>query len=106
MKISNTEYRPVETVILRKKISLGTNESKNEDTNLNNVVYPAVDGIVRVEDFIKATSPEFINSQKFKKVTTLNVKDVSAQLYLKLSAKYMVEGVPENWSGVETMMLK
>ena len=51
------------------------------------------------KDFISAAA-------EFKKVTTRNVKDVSAQLYLKLSAKYMVEGVPENWSGVETMLLK
>ena len=50
---------------------------------------------------------DFINAAtEFKKVTTRNGKDVSAQMYLKLSAKYMVELVPENWTGVETMMHK
>jgi hypothetical protein len=50
---------------------------------------------------------DFINAAaNFKKVTTRNSKDVSAQMYLELSAKYMVEEVPENWNGVETMMLK
>ncbi len=50
---------------------------------------------------------DFINAAtKFKEVTTLNTQDVSAQLYLKLSAKFMVESVPKDWSGVETMLLK
>ncbi len=50
---------------------------------------------------------EFIHAAtEFKKVTNQNENDVTAQLYLKLSAKFMVEGVPENWTGVETMMLK
>ncbi len=50
---------------------------------------------------------EFIHAAtEFKKVTTLNKRDVSAQMYLKLSAKYMVEGVPEHWNGEETMLLK
>jgi hypothetical protein len=50
---------------------------------------------------------DFINAAtEFKKVTTRNTHDLSAQMYLKLSAKYMVETVPENWSGVETMLLK
>ena len=50
---------------------------------------------------------DFINAAaKFKSVTTTNKSDVSAQMYLKLSAKFMVEIVPENWTGVETMLLK
>ena len=50
---------------------------------------------------------DFINAAaKFKSVTTTNKSDVSAQMYLKLSAKLMVENVPENWTGVETMLLK
>lgn len=50
---------------------------------------------------------EFIHAaSELKKVTTRNIKDFSAQMYLKLSAKYMVEGVPENWAGEETMLLK
>lgn len=51
------------------------------------------------KDFIRAATD-------FKNVTSKNPTDVSAQLYLKLSAKYMVEMVPEDWTGVETMMLK
>jgi len=50
---------------------------------------------------------DFINAAtQFKSVTTINKSDVSAQMYLKLSAKFMVENVPGNWTGVETMMLK
>ncbi len=50
---------------------------------------------------------EFIHAAtEFKKVIARNKKDVSAQMYLKLSAKYMVEGVPEHWNGEETMLLK
>ena len=51
------------------------------------------------KDFIDAAT-------EFKKVTTRNPKDIGAQMYLKLSAKYMVEVVPKNWSVVETMTLK
>ena len=50
---------------------------------------------------------DFINAAaQFKNVTTENKSDLSAQMYLKLSAKFMVENVPGNWTGVETMMLK
>lgn len=51
------------------------------------------------KDFIQAAS-------EFKKVTSRNKSDISAKMYLKLSAKNMVEGVPENWNGEETMLLK
>jgi signal transduction histidine kinase/class 3 adenylate cyclase/ActR/RegA family two-component response regulator/ligand-binding sensor domain-containing protein len=50
---------------------------------------------------------DFINAAtQFKQVVTENESDLSAQMYLKLSAKFMVENVPENWTGVETMILK
>lgn len=50
---------------------------------------------------------DFINAAaKFKSVTTKNKSDLTAQMYLKLSAKFMVGNVPENWTGVETMLLK
>jgi len=51
------------------------------------------------KDFISAAA-------EFKNVATINSGDVGAQMYLKLSAKYMIEEVPEDWTGVETMMLK
>jgi two-component system sensor histidine kinase ChiS len=51
------------------------------------------------KDFISAASD-------FKQVATLNPDDVSADMYLKLAAKYMVDGVPEAWSGVEVMAHK
>jgi class 3 adenylate cyclase len=50
-------------------------------------------------DFIGAAA-------EFKKVFTTNKYDKSAQHYLKLSAKFMVDGVTPDWDGVETMMLK
>ena len=50
---------------------------------------------------------DFINAaNEFKKVTTANPGDVSAQKYLELSAKYMVEDVPDSWTGVEVMSIK
>jgi len=39
----------------------------------------------------------------FKKITNINPKDLSAQLYLKNSARFMVEGVPDDWQGIEAM---
>jgi signal transduction histidine kinase/DNA-binding response OmpR family regulator/ligand-binding sensor domain-containing protein len=50
-------------------------------------------------DFVSAAA-------EFKNVFTINKEDKSAQLYLKLSARFMVEGVTKDWDGVETMMLK
>jgi class 3 adenylate cyclase len=50
---------------------------------------------------------DFINAAaEFKNVFTINKRDKSAQHYLKLSAKFMVDGVLPDWDGVETMMLK
>ncbi len=39
----------------------------------------------------------------FKKVLKTNPLDKTAQLYLERSAQFMVEGVPDNWEGVEMM---
>jgi two-component system sensor histidine kinase ChiS len=50
-------------------------------------------------DFVEAAAA-------FKKVCTINKLDKSARHYLELSAKYMVEGVADNWTGVETMKIK
>jgi class 3 adenylate cyclase len=83
-------------------------------------IYEVLDGISSKENQMKIETKEtfetglsyyfnkeFIHAAtEFKKVTNQNKTDVSAQMYLKLSAKYMVEGVPENWSGEETMLLK
>jgi class 3 adenylate cyclase len=50
---------------------------------------------------------DFINAAaEFKNVFTINKRDKSAQHYLKLSAKFMVDGVLPDWDGVETMLLK
>ena len=43
------------------------------------------------KDFISAAA-------EFKNVATINGGDVGAQMYLKLSAKYMIEEVPEDWT--------
>ena len=39
----------------------------------------------------------------FKKVLNVHSDDKTAQLYLKRSAQFVVEGVHEEWEGVETM---
>ena len=97
---------------------LGMVKVKGKSTPLK--IYEVMDGISNEINNIKIETKEafeagishyfkkdFINAAaEFKKVTVQNSHDVSAQMYLELSAKYMVEVVPENWSGVETMMLK
>jgi len=42
----------------------------------------------------------------FKNVIDKNSEDRTAELYLKLSAKHMVDGVSEIWDGIEIMDLK
>ena len=83
-------------------------------------IYEVLDGLSAQDKKLKVDTKElfenglnyyfrmdFINAaSEFKKVTTMNKSDLSAQMYLKLSAKFMVETVPENWTGVETMRLK
>lgn len=97
---------------------LGLVKVKGKSTPLK--IFEILDGITSEQNRIKIETKEtfeaglshyfnkeFINAAaEFKKVTTRNNKDISAQMYLKLSAKYMVEVVPENWNGVETMMFK
>jgi adenylate cyclase len=47
---------------------------------------------------------EFIEAAAcFKKVLTVNPDDKTAKLYLERSAQFMVQGVPDDWQGVETM---
>ena len=45
-------------------------------------------------------------SVHFNRIKELNPDDMAAQLYLKRSAQFMVQGVPEDWEGVETMLEK
>lgn len=42
----------------------------------------------------------------FKNVLKTNAKDKTAKLYLERSAQFMVQGVPEDWEGVEAMANK
>jgi hypothetical protein len=42
----------------------------------------------------------------FKKVLKINPQDKTAKLYLERSAQFMVQGVPEDWQGVEAMESK
>ncbi|GEM_PF-3201957 len=42
----------------------------------------------------------------FKKVLDANAGDKTARLYLERSAQFMVQGVPEDWEGVEAMESK
>ena len=45
-------------------------------------------------------------SVKFSQVLQKNPEDKAARIYLERSARYMVKGVPENWTGVETLTQK
>ena len=48
---------------------------------------------------------EFVEAAScFKGVMQKNEGDKAAALYLKLSAQYMVSGVPENWDGTESLV--
>jgi two-component system sensor histidine kinase ChiS len=42
----------------------------------------------------------------FKNVLKVNAADKTAKLYLERSAQFMVQGVPENWEGVEALESK
>ncbi len=43
------------------------------------------------------------SSVHFNQVLEKNPEDMAARIYLKRCAKYMVNGVPDDWSGVETL---
>lgn len=43
------------------------------------------------------------SSVHFNRVLEKNPEDMAARIYLKRCAKYMVNGVPDDWSGVETL---
>ena len=43
------------------------------------------------------------SSVQFNLVLQKNPKDKAARIYLKRCAEYMVDGVPEDWTGVETL---
>lgn len=42
----------------------------------------------------------------FKKVLKIHPEDKTAQLYLERSARFMVQGVPDGWEGIEEMAAK
>ncbi|MFH1081763.1 MAG: adenylate/guanylate cyclase domain-containing protein [Pseudomonadota bacterium] len=46
------------------------------------------------------------SSVKFNQVLQNNPKDKAARIYLERCAHYMVRGVPEDWTGVETLAKK
>lgn len=43
---------------------------------------------------------------QFKEVLNTNPNDKAAQLYRERSAQFMVDGIPENWEGIEVMEAK
>lgn len=83
-------------------------------------IYEILDGAVTSSNDLKVKTKEefetglqnyfsknFVTAAaNFKNVTNRNPDDKSAALYLKLSAKYMVDGVSEQWDGIEIMDLK
>jgi hypothetical protein len=42
----------------------------------------------------------------FKNVLNVHSADKTAEIYLRRSARFVVEGVPEDWEGVEAMESK
>ncbi len=49
-------------------------------------------------------SRKFVESALcFKQVLSVNPDDKTAQLYLERSAQFMVQGVPDDWQGIEIM---
>ncbi len=42
----------------------------------------------------------------FKRVLKKNPEDKTAQLYLQNSARFMVQGAPDDWQGIEMMVSK
>ncbi len=44
--------------------------------------------------------------QYFKKVLSVNPDDVAADLYLTHCRNYLIEGIPDDWNGVEMMLSK
>ena len=45
-------------------------------------------------------------SVQFNQVLKKNSQDKAARIYLERSANYMVQGVPDDWTGVETLLEK
>jgi two-component system sensor histidine kinase ChiS len=45
-------------------------------------------------------------SVRFNQVLQENSKDKAARIYLERSAHYMVNGVPDDWTGVEALTKK
>ncbi len=45
-------------------------------------------------------------SVHFNQVMEKNPADLAARIYLKRCANYMVNGVPPDWTGVETLLEK
>ena len=45
-------------------------------------------------------------SVHFNQVLEKNPADLAARIYLKRCANYMVNGVPPDWTGVETLLEK
>ena len=45
-------------------------------------------------------------SVHFNQVLEKNAGDLAARIYLKRCANYMVNGVPSDWTGVETLFEK
>ena len=45
-------------------------------------------------------------SVHFSQVLEKNTSDLAAKIYLKRCANYMVNGVPPDWTGVETLLEK
>jgi hypothetical protein len=46
------------------------------------------------------------SAECFKQVLDLNESDKAAQYYLDKSVQFIVDGVSDDWSGVEEMIMK
>ena len=57
-----------------------------------------------LDHYYKKDFPEA--SVSFNNIVKLNPRDATAEYYYKLAIKYAMDGVPENWSGIEQLLKK
>lgn len=57
-----------------------------------------------LDQFLNREFPEAAGT--FNKVLKANATDQPARLFLNKSSRYTIEGVPDDWTGVEVMTFK
>ena len=88
-------------------------KGKKEPVTVHEVFDGDPQPVVELKEQTKATFEEGLRlyykrrfseaSVQFNQVLQKNPEDMAARIYLKRCAKYMINGVPDDWSGVETL---